>query len=207
MKGAGSTGGPWLRKLVALMPPHEGAGDTVDWAQVQASLGVALPQDYMSFVGTYGPGSVGDTLYVCAPPGMELDWPTVNRIAPHAMQAPELQSWQGPVTHSLEHLLLWGETCSADTFCWLTLGESPDDWPVAVWQRGRGDWMLYDCGMVEFLTRLLRADFDACPMTDVSIWGDPAPLFLHPREEDRLREMGLDPWTGEPDPLAGMRYE
>ncbi|WP_374985674.1 hypothetical protein [Streptomyces fradiae] len=67
--------------------------------------------------------------------------------------------------------------------------------------------MLYDRGMVEFLTRLLHADFDACPMTDVSIWGDPAPLFLHPREEDRLREMGLDPWTGEPDPFAGTQYE
>lgn len=52
MKGAGSAGGAWLRKLVALMPPHAGAGDTVDWAQVQvqATLGVALPRDYMSFV-------------------------------------------------------------------------------------------------------------------------------------------------------------
>ncbi|WP_374985673.1 hypothetical protein [Streptomyces fradiae] len=106
MKSARSTGGAWLRKLVAFMPPHEGAGDTVDWAQVQAALGVALPRDYMSFVGTYGPGSVSDALYVCAPPGMELDWPTVGRIAPHAVQAPELQSWHGPVTHSLEHLLL-----------------------------------------------------------------------------------------------------
>ncbi|SOD84263.1 hypothetical protein [Streptomyces sp. Ag109_G2-15] len=58
--------------------------------------------------------------------------------------------------------------------------------------------------MVEFVSRLLRADFDECPLGDLSLWGRQSATFLTESEKQRLVKEGLDPWTGEPDPYAGM---
>jgi hypothetical protein len=74
---------------------------------------------------------------------------------------------------------------------------------VAVWNHGDG-WSVLHCRMVEFLVRLFCAELDRCPIAGTSVWGNTSPRFLHVREEMRLREAGLDPWTGEPDPCAGM---
>ncbi|MFB7455588.1 MULTISPECIES: hypothetical protein [unclassified Streptomyces] len=58
--------------------------------------------------------------------------------------------------------------------------------------------------MVHFLLRVLRAEFDECPLGDLSLWGRESATFLNRREEQRLWKEGLDPWTGESDPFAGM---
>ncbi|GGL80179.1 hypothetical protein GCM10010129_24780 [Streptomyces fumigatiscleroticus] len=89
----------------------------------------------------------------------------------------------------------------------MTSERDPQQWPVAVWARQGGGWSVYDCGMADFLLRLLRADFAACPVSDATLWGAGAARFLSFAEEERLREEGLDPWTGEPDPYAGMEFD
>ncbi|MGW4031692.1 hypothetical protein ACWEFL_20685 [Streptomyces sp. NPDC004838] len=48
--------GELLRQLVELMPPHEGAGDEVDWDQAERELGMAYPGDYRRFVDVFGAG-------------------------------------------------------------------------------------------------------------------------------------------------------
>jgi hypothetical protein len=65
-------------------------------------------------------------------------------------------------------------------------------------------WRRYDCPMVDFLLGVLRADFDECPLGGTNIWGNASVTFLPPSEEDRRLKVGLDPWTGEPDPYAGL---
>ncbi|CAL9540114.1 hypothetical protein [Streptomyces sp. enrichment culture] len=67
MKDAGNTGGAWLRKLVALMPPHEGAGARVDREAVERVWGVRFPSDYKDFVAVYGGGTIENYLYVAVP--------------------------------------------------------------------------------------------------------------------------------------------
>ena len=83
----------------------------------------------------------------------------------------------------------------------------PDKWPVVAWRRqityGDSPWAIFDCGMVVFLTRMMLAEFDACPLGDASLWGRPAP-FVSWREQRRRMVAGLDPLTGEPDPYAEM---
>ncbi|MDH2387248.1 hypothetical protein QCN29_00295 [Streptomyces sp. HNM0663] len=61
--------------------------------------------------------------------------------------------------------------------------------------------------MVEFLLRIFRADFPKCPISDTSLWGNFNPRFLHIREEQRLWDAGLDPWTGEVDLIAGTEFD
>ena len=84
-------------------------------------------------------------------------------------------------------------------------GDDPARWPVVVRdQRRRYLWRRYDCGMVEFLVRTLHARLDECPLGDLSLWGKASVTFLTQSEEQRRLKAGLDPWTGEPDPYAGM---
>jgi len=41
-------------------------------------------------------------------------------------------------------------------------------------------------------------------LSDLSLWGRRTAKYLNKREYMRLLRQGLDPWTGEPDPYAGM---
>ncbi|WP_240529691.1 hypothetical protein [Streptomyces mangrovisoli] len=98
----------------------------------------------------------------------------------------------------------WGSGCNANELGWLMRGDDPDDWPVVVWRRqiswGDSHWKLFECGMVDFLVRMMRAEFDDCPLGDASLWGRTAP-FVHWREKQRRWLAGLNPETGEPDPV------
>ncbi|KUL34919.1 hypothetical protein ADL22_29295 [Streptomyces sp. NRRL F-4489] len=199
-----------LRQLTEIMPPHAGAGDVVDWTAAEATLGVSFPQDYRDFVATYGAGTISDALFVFSSLPTEPKSRTIGRLPKAALQAPEMHQWQSPgagAHHHLSDMFVWGETDGADALCWLTVGDSPEEWPLAVWSRHGGGWQLYRCGMVDFLLKIFRADFAECPLSSTSLWGDTAPHFLHWREEDRLRDAGLNPWTGEPDDFAGMDLE
>ncbi|HEY3003110.1 MAG TPA: hypothetical protein VGJ44_12255, partial [Kribbellaceae bacterium] len=59
-------------------------------------------------------------------------------------------------------------------------------------------------GMPDFIVRVLQADFPECPLGDLSLWGRKSATFLNHREYMRRLRAGLDPWTGGPDPYAGM---
>ncbi|RDS66092.1 hypothetical protein DWC19_05765 [Streptomyces sp. M7] len=75
---------------------------------------------------------------------------------------------------------------------------------MVVWRRhGDPHWALFDCGMRDLLRRLMTAEFDACPLSDLSLWGR-AGTFVRHEEQERRFYAGVDPMTGEPDPYAGM---
>jgi hypothetical protein len=38
-------------------------------------------------------------------------------------------------------------------------------------------WALFNCGMTEFRRRLMTAEFDACPLSDLSLWGQVGTLL------------------------------
>ncbi|MFE5857017.1 hypothetical protein ACFQ61_27860 [Streptomyces sp. NPDC056500] len=193
----------FLEELTALMPPHEGAGDDVDWEAAGRQFGVSFPCDYRGFVERFGAGSISESLFLCIPrpAGGDPEPLTVGRLPERVVNDPTLANWQDPDLadrHRPQDMLLWGSTCGADTLAWLPIGDTPEAWPVAVWERHGGGWALYPHGMVEFLLRVIRADMDRCPLSDESLWGYSTPRFLHLREEDRLREAGIDPATGRP---------
>ncbi|WP_424568452.1 hypothetical protein [Streptomyces sp. CH-036] len=125
--------------------------------------------------------------------------PMVRRVGPlrdSLRSNPDYDSWAGPRSelHELDRILVWGETDSADVLAWIVSGADPDAWPLAVWTRGDVVWTVHDCGMVEFLHKLLTADFPRCPISDTSLLGIPHARFLHDREEERLANEGVYPW-------------
>ncbi|GGP78273.1 hypothetical protein [Streptomyces melanogenes] len=199
-----------VQRLAVFVNHSDEAGDTLDWAALAHAYGHEFPVDYQEFVAALGEGSFNeDGLMVAIPRALQDEHWRVHRLPEDAVTAPDMQSWaqsEHAGRHSLRDMLVWGGTSAADVLCWLTEESSPDQWPVAVWSRASAAWEVYECGMVEFLTKVFAAEFEKCPVSDAAVWGT-RPKFLHVREEDRLREAGLNPWTGEPDPFAGMQYE
>ncbi|WP_329437978.1 SMI1/KNR4 family protein [Streptomyces canus] len=204
MRGRDAMG--WMDTLRQLMPSHRGAGDAVDWTAVEHSWGTGFPRDYQEFITLYGAGTVDDYLSFLLPEPR-----TAESVEPiyQGMEAETLNAldfWQYKASEESRQsgLIAWGVDSSADILCWRVTGSDPDAWPVVVWNQDDAAWLEYPCGLVEFLCRVLRAEFDECPLGSVSLWGNASPRFLHHDEEARLGSQGLDPWTGEPDPFAGM---
>ncbi|MFE2276910.1 SMI1/KNR4 family protein [Streptomyces sp. NPDC059454] len=194
----------WIDALGGLMPPHQGAGDAVDWKAVEGSWGTSFPQDYKAFFSVYGEGGVGDCLSFFLPePRAASGEPTYQGMEAETRNAESL--WTAGAEHEVPpRLIAWGVDGSADILCWRVTNGDADSWPVLVWNQDDARWSEFPCGMIEFLVRIFRAEFDECPLGAVTLWGSSAPTFLHAREQARLRAVGLDPWTGEVDPYAGM---
>ncbi|MFG2777266.1 SMI1/KNR4 family protein [Streptomyces prunicolor] len=184
----------------------------MDWDDIEASWGTRFPSDYKEVMAEYGEGAVDDHLALMAPethvgPGGESSYMGMRQ---ESANAEDVWRSTGPEVAEVAEvaetprLIAWGADSSADILCRPATDSDPDKWPVAVWNRDDARWTEYPCGMVEFLCRLFRAEFDECPLGGVSLWGVGSARFLHKEEEQRLRKAGISPWTGEPDPYAGM---
>lgn len=193
-----------VEALLRIMPADHGADERVDWAAVEARLGTSLPADYRAFMAVYGGGAV-DNLVVLPPLPADGGWS--GSITEHTGQLRVLWDAEGGVpgvTSGADRVLAWGTGCNANELGWLMTDPDPDRWPVVVCRRHESPaWALVECGMAEFLRRLMTADFDECPLGDLSLWGR-AGSFVHHEEQRRRFDAGLDPMTGEPDPCAGM---
>lgn len=194
--------------LLRLVPPTAESDTSVDWDQMRHAWGKEFPPDYRRFIEAYGAGTMEDYLVVLNPepkggqPKAELSGmlhETANADSAWAREpkSPELARTE-------PELIAWGADASSDILCWDATGDDPGAWPVLVRNRDDNLWRRYDCGMVEFLARMLGADLDRNPLGDLALWGAQSAIFLNEREEERRLEQGLDPWTGEPDPYAGM---
>jgi len=84
----------------------------------------------------------------------------------------------------------WATDCGANHAFWDTSHPDPDRWTVLVLDRG-GEWVDHGCGMADFLVGLLTEEIAQPTMGGFS---PDRPLFLNWREEQRLKEAGIDPW-------------
>lgn len=196
-----------LQPLLGLVSPEHGADEHLDWPAVEAALGTRLPTDYMAFMSVYGAGDLGE-LGILGPLPVEYPQWDPGSVLDSGPEFRDLWDSEGGVpgvTADSSALLPWGSGCNANELGWLTLDPDPDRWHVVAWRRqvsyGESRWALFDCGMVDFLVRMMRAEFAKCPLGDASLWGRTA-SFVHWREQQRRWLAGLDPETGEPDPVV-----
>ncbi|MFE5734908.1 hypothetical protein ACFQ7A_28860 [Streptomyces sp. NPDC056528] len=188
-----------VETLRQLMPPRAAPEAPVDWAAVEASWGTEFPSDYRAFMEVWGPGAIDGFFQIQAPEpkaeepaspygGMLLETLTAEDVWTSSGKEPALEGTR-------PRLISWGSDAAADIVCWDASDDDPSAWPVLVYNRGKGVWQRHDCGMVEFLVRVLRAEFPANPLSDLSLWGRHPARLLSESEEERLLEQGLDPWT------------
>lgn len=186
-----------IHELLALMPPHDGAGADIDWEAVERAWGTSFPGDYKEFMRHYGAGVIEDFLVVFDPSAAVAGQPAGD-MADETSVAQEV--WEEVdtlpgVDAEPDQILAWATDGTADLLCWVRTGGRPDEWPVLVRARGRDAWELYDCGMVEFLVRVFRAQHPRHPLSGASMWGVSTPRFLTEAEERRIKASGRDPWA------------
>ncbi|GGR31268.1 hypothetical protein GCM10010282_24690 [Streptomyces roseolus] len=193
-------GSPSMDALRRLMPPHEGAGEVVDWPRVERAWGLRFPTDFKEFAAVYGAGSMDSHLSLMVPeisaegrPYGEMEEETL--LAQDEWDDDAVAKPEG-VTAGAESLLTWGVSAGADLLCWLAQDENPDLWPVVVRIHSKDEWVLYPCGMAEFLRRLIVDDFDDYPLSLELNSGHASPRFLTHAEQRRIRESGRNPWEG-----------
>ncbi|MFE9403996.1 hypothetical protein ACFYNY_19710 [Streptomyces sp. NPDC006530] len=190
--------GPPSDLLALVVYEKESVGDCVDRDAVEAVNGHRFPADYMEFIAHLGEGSFEESLGIRLP--ALADWDTEGRICPISAEAladPLTGQWtdaEAAAAYNLEDMLIWGETAGADTLCWIASDKDPDAWPIAVYSRGDLAWTVYPCTLTEFILRIIRGDFDECPISDASLFGMESPRFLTVRQETALMDQGINPW-------------
>lgn len=199
-----------VQALSPLLVSDYAVGEHVDWPLLSRLWGTGFPSDYVAFMSVYGAGGISDAFEILRPDesstgdsdGMAGETANARAMWPSASRPVEgFSAPKSPV-------IAWGVTAGADVVCWLTGNENPDRWPVVVVSRdGFSRWESYECGMVEFLRRVFSGELEACPFSDATLWGTGEQKFVHWKEERRMLESGVDPWTGEPDPLAGIGFD
>ncbi|MEU5402212.1 hypothetical protein ABZ348_23285 [Streptomyces sp. NPDC005963] len=144
-------GASWAEKLRILVGWESTDRTVVDWPATEAALGTPLPSDYKEIVEVFGPGCFDDYLDLLVPGTRSsniLLW--FQNDAVHAAELWEPYS----VYPTPGGLLRWGASEQEITFVWQTGAPDPDDWRVLV-EFHFDEWERYDCGMGEFLVRML----------------------------------------------------
>jgi hypothetical protein len=190
-----------VRRLVELMPPDAGAGDSVDWRVVEESLGGRLPSDFRDFVGVFGAGTIDDQLDIArvADMGEDVELPTIEQLTPTSASTAWLEATESdyPLWPSPGSLLCWGRLRSGyDTFgflYWLTVGDDSDRWPVVTWNQAQQEFRQHPPGMAAYLADALEGA-EALPLDYRDVFGAPHSRFVHWREQQRLEAADVDPW-------------
>ncbi|MET4656637.1 hypothetical protein ABID80_000329 [Streptomyces sp. PvP037] len=165
-----------LAGLVGLLPPPAGAGVMVEWEAVQRAWELVFPSDFKGFLACYGDGLAGLDLSVLVPSTVTpetCDEPGAPLGGMGFITADSRATWVDTeptgIDAAADDLVTWGASSSADLYCWLTHG-APEDWPVVLFSHGDDTWTRFDCGMTEFLYRVLSADGRVEAMKDSVLW-------------------------------------
>lgn len=164
-------------------------GDTFDWGNVSRELGALLPRDYVGFISQYGGGSINNSFHIALPiaAGESVEALTIHEATEVTLDL--LEGTEGGKVPA-DRLIAWAIDAGANGFCWDTSAKSSSEWPV-VCVASSGEMTVYDCGMIEFMCRLISSELDPMP---AAIFSPEDPLFLNWRTEARIRESGSDPW-------------
>lgn len=146
----------FLESLIRMCPPGPRAGDPVDWAALEESLGFELPGDYKELTAAYPPGLFGDFLSVICPvyPVPTVDLRAQIEAAQLTLRILLRAGHELPCDRSL--LVPVCTTENGNRVFWMRdpLTE-PDRWPLVVNEPRGPEWSRFDGGIVEFLVGVL----------------------------------------------------
>ena len=148
-----------LERLRELLPPPADPvepGRPDGWAEVEATLGTGLPDDFKAFTELYGSGKVDDFLYLFNPFAAGEDGNLLAEkdrvLAAYARtRAGFPERLRLPPFPEPGGVLPLGRTDNGDELYWITEGE-PDAWPVALFGSRESKHERYEGGVASFLT-------------------------------------------------------
>ncbi|WP_413800238.1 hypothetical protein [Streptomyces iranensis] len=153
-------------------PERPPASLPVDWAAVEAWLGVALPADYKRLADAYGPLDFGEFVWIHVPcvQAERFDYGNWLRDTHREarIESRELPESERPAFHPAPGgLLAWGETRGSDVLFWDTsVSEDPNEWTVVVLHTGPVPgsgllpWHRYDLTLTGYLRHMVRETWE-----------------------------------------------
>ncbi|MEU3185117.1 histone-like nucleoid-structuring protein Lsr2 [Streptomyces sp. NPDC006923] len=150
-----------IAALTHLCPPPQDSPRPVDWAGVEAVLGVRLPEDYKRLATVYGPGVFSGYIHVYHPRGhtefADLTGPVPGRL--RAQLQRDYDQGTHPVPYDPRDLLAVGGTDNGEHLFWITdPRDAPDAWRIAVNEARGPRWFTFDGTLTAFLTSVLSGE-------------------------------------------------
>lgn len=162
-----------------LLPPASSAYTSPDWVKVESEYSIQLPADYKAFVERYGGGSIDDFLWVIDPfsrsPHMNFDKSEYFRESYALMKVDFPQDYPRPPYPTHGSFWPWAFTENGDTLVWV-VDDEPDSWPVALHSADQGEEVVFSCGCIEVLCKLLGREIhsrilpDDFPSSEASLY-------------------------------------
>ena len=146
--------------------PNE-APRSAEWSEIERKLGIALPADYKHFLERYGSGRIDEFISIFNPIASNKFLNLNHQIEEQLNVIRELKAEGSEVVPFKRFpadggILPFGKTDNGDVLFWVTVGQ-PDTWSVAVNASRSPEWEVFSCGMVEFLSNVLRKH-ESCPI-------------------------------------------
>ncbi|MFF1510394.1 hypothetical protein [Streptomyces sp. NPDC058326] len=148
----------WVDGVVAVTGWDTASARTVDWEEVEARIGTALPGDYKRLAEVFGHGAFDGFLQLRVPgAAFRSDDIVLNTEWLGEWAASHRSGLWEPyeVYPAPGGLLEWASSEQADQFYWLTEGEDPDRWPILAKEDIPDSWQRFDGTTAEFVYRML----------------------------------------------------
>ncbi|SMD25230.1 hypothetical protein [Lentzea albidocapillata] len=172
--------------LAARLGVEDNTVNQFDWAAVESSIGLALPDDYKHLVEIFPDGRFQAFVRLIRPGAVQS--PPTEYLGYYAYRLEDMRGWRQKEPARFPHpifpepggLLPWGVSHRADLFFWLTDGDDPNKWPVVLADQRFEHWASYEGPVCAFLDDVVSGRFDGTPF-DIDLGGGP---FFQPTPEE-----------------------
>ncbi len=155
-----------LRKVFAPPSLPQEAGRAEDWPRIEALLNTPLPEDYKTYINTYGSAIIGSFIEPFNPFARHPYRNLLEQI-PRQLAAQRVmkEKWGErecpfPLYPEPQGLLPWGVTANGDTLYWQMVGD-PVKWPVVLNESRGPAWEVFPESMTNSLTRVILGILDS----------------------------------------------
>ena len=159
----------FCQQILDLAPPPNHpkfSGSDSSWQEYQKKWKLVFPVDYVWLVGKYGKGAFYDEVSFATPFAItaygDRDIITLHQQETKGLSQIECfqteNTW--PIWPSHGGMLYCGRDCNGNMYFWKTNG-APDDWTISAFSGGFFEEEHYPFGLVEFVVRWLKGEFDS----------------------------------------------
>jgi hypothetical protein len=134
-----------------------------EWMLIEQKIGLALPQEYKTFIEQYGSGSIDNFLWILNPFSKNLNLNMVHQAKNYYDVFNESTRIAGTVEPYSYHpakdgIFPWGITDNGDILHWLCKGK-PESWKVVISENRCSGWHLLETGFLDTLIDIIELRF------------------------------------------------
>jgi hypothetical protein len=153
-----------LPELEGLIDTDTSAQEThpVNWADVEAAIGVRLPSDYIGFIERYGPGRFID-IDIAGAGSSSPNSLDILRLISRMREKASTSSTRDrdvPIFPEAGGLIPWGTTDDGRTCCWAVTDGDPNLWGIVVAQSDLNDFeYTWELSFSAFLVKYGKGEY------------------------------------------------